>query len=133
MKWFSLSENAMDIGTLTLRLQCIGMPLIPLNFMASISYQTLGKKTAASVLSVSRQGLFYVPAVLLLPRIIGLLGVQSCQMVADVFAFVFAIPFTISFFRMLKWDELVYEKAKAEGQVFDEEENVSYKEENFGE
>ena len=128
MQWFSLSENAMEIGTLTLRLQCIGMPLIPLNFMASISYQTLGKKTSASVLSVSRQGLFYIPAVLILPRVMSLLGVQSCQMVADVFAFLFAIPFTVSFFRMLKRDE-----AESDGAPLDTTDSVYQKEEFYGE
>ena len=70
--------------------------------MASITYQTVGSKIIASILSVSRQGLFYIPAVLILPNIIGLLGVQSCQSVSDLFSFIFAIPFTIMFFRTLK-------------------------------
>jgi putative MATE family efflux protein len=102
MQMFSLSETATDIGTLTLRLQCMCMPLLPLNFMASVTYQAIGSKVIASVLSVSRQGLFYIPAVLILPRVLELLGVQSCQAISDFFAFIFAIPFTILFFRSLK-------------------------------
>lgn len=102
MQMFSLSETATDIGTLTLRLQCMCMPLLPLNFMASVTYQAIGSKVIASVLSVSRQGLFYIPAVLILPRVLELLGVQSCQAISDFFAFIFAIPFTILFFRGLK-------------------------------
>ena len=102
MNMFSLSSTATEIGALTLRLQCICMPLLPLNFMASVTYQALGKKALASILSVSRQGLFYIPAVLILPRVLGILGVQSCQALSDLFAFVFAIPFTILFFRDLK-------------------------------
>ena len=102
MQMFSLSETATDIGTLTLRLQCMCMPLLPLNFMASVTYQAIGSKAIASVLSVSRQGLFYIPAVLILPRVLELLGVQSCQAISDFFAFIFAIPFTILFFRGLK-------------------------------
>ena len=102
MQMFSLSETATDIGTLTLRLQCMCMPLLPLNFMASVTYQAIGSKAIASVLSVSRQGLFYIPAVLILPRVLELLGVQSCQAISDFFAFIFAIPFTILFFRSLK-------------------------------
>lgn len=111
MKMFSLSETATEIGTLTLRLQCLCMPLLPLNFMASVTYQAVGSKAIASVLSVSRQGLFYIPAVLLLPRLFGLIGVQSCQAVSDFFAFLFAIPFTILFFKTLK-----AEKTKAENE-----------------
>ena len=101
MRMFSLSEKATQIGSLTLRLQCIAMPLLPLNFMASVTFQAVGSRAIAFVLSVSRQGLFYIPAVLILPRWKGLIGVQSSQMVSDIFAFLFAIPFTILFFRSL--------------------------------
>ena len=105
MGLFSLSPEAKEIGSLALRLQCICMPLLPLNFMASITYQSLGKKTIASILSVSRQGLFYIPAVLIMPRVMGLLGVQSCQALSDLLAFFFAIPFTIMFFNMIKGEQ----------------------------
>jgi Na+-driven multidrug efflux pump len=70
--------------------------------MASITYQSLGKKINAFVLSVSRQGLFYIPAVLILPTVFELFGVQSCQAASDFFAFFFAIPFTVMFFKTLK-------------------------------
>ena len=102
MGLFSLSPEATEIGALALRLQCIAMPLLPLNFMASITYQSLGKKAIAALLSVSRQGLFYIPTVFILPKLVGLLGVQSCQALSDLLAFFFAIPFTIMFFNMLK-------------------------------
>ncbi len=105
MQTFSLSERATEIGTLTLRLQCICMPLLPLNFMASVTFQAVGSKAIASVLSVSRQGLFYIPAVLILPNIWQLFGVQCCQAISDFFAFLFAIPFTILFFKQLKKNE----------------------------
>ena len=78
--------------------------------MASVTYQAIGSKVIASVLSVSRQGLFYIPAVLILPRILELLGVQSCQAISDFFAFIFAIPFTILFFRRLKREKERVEK-----------------------
>jgi putative MATE family efflux protein len=109
MKLFSLSSEATEIGALALRLQCICMPLLPLNFMASVTYQSLGKKMIASILSVSRQGLFYIPTVLILPRVIGLLGVQSCQALSDLLAFFFAIPFTIMFFNMIKRENAALE------------------------
>lgn len=105
MKMFSLSASATEIGTLTLRLQCIAMPLLPLNFMAGLTYQCVGNKLIATALSVSRQGLFYIPAVLVLPLFMDLLGVQSCQAVADVCAFLFALPFTFLFFNTLKKEQ----------------------------
>ena len=105
MKLFSLSETATEIGSLTLRLQCITMPLLPLNFMAGLTYQVVGNKAIATLLSVSRQGLFYIPAVLILPAIFQLFGVQCCQAVSDFLAFFFALPFTFIFFKTLKKEQ----------------------------
>ena len=102
MQMFSLSESATKIGSLTLRLQCLAMPLLPMNFMAGLTYQVVGNKAIAALLSISRQGLFYIPAVLILPTLWELFGVQCCQAVSDVLAFFFAIPFTFIFFNTLK-------------------------------
>lgn len=107
MKLFSLSPEAIQIGTMTLIFQCMAMPFLPLNFMAGLTYQVVGNKAIATVLSISRQGLFYIPAVLLLPTFfqvwgMGIVGVELCQAVADFFAFLFAIPFTFMFFKSLK-------------------------------
>ncbi len=102
MRAFLENESSVDIGTLSLRLQCVCMPLLPVNFMISVTSQVVGNKAVASLLSVSRQGLFYIPAVLILPNAIGLFGVQCCQSVSDVCSFLFSIPFTVHFFKTLK-------------------------------
>ena len=114
MRMFSLSDKATDIGTLTLRLQCICMPLLPVNFMASVTYQVVGSRAIAALLSVSRQGLFYIPAVLILPGLWQLFGVQCCQALSDLFAFLFAIPFTFLFFRDIKRAEQAHVQELAE-------------------
>lgn len=116
MQAFLESPNAVQIGALSLRLQCICMPLLPINFMISVTSQTVGNKAIAAILSVSRQGLFYIPAVIILPAAFGLFGVQSCQAISDFCAFLFAIPFTLHFFKTVK--EL--EKVQEQEQVCDE-------------
>ena len=113
MRQFLSSEKAIEIGTLALRLQCICMPLLPLNFMAGLTYQVVGNKALAALLSCSRQGLFYIPAVLILPQLLQLLGIQSAQSVSDFLAFLFAIPFTVSFFKRLR---RLQEQEKAKGE-----------------
>ena len=85
--------------------------------MAGLSYQCVVNKLIATALSVSRQGLFYIPAVLVLPLFMDLLGVQSCQSVADVCAFLFALPFTFLFFNTLKKEQ---KKADEEGRIVDD-------------
>lgn len=110
MRGFLQSDNAIAIGTLALRLQCVCMPLLPLNFMAGVTYQVVGNKAIASLLSVARQGLFYIPAVLILPAAFGLIGVQCSQSVSDVCSFLFSIPFTFIFFKNLKKSEMQTEE-----------------------
>ena len=122
MRAFSLSAQARKIGVMTLRLQCISMPLLPLNFMIGLTYQVVGNKAIASILSVSRQGFFYIPTVLILPLVWQIFGVESCQMFSDIFAFFFAIPFTVIFFKDLRKRQarIEAENAEAAGQVCDE-------------
>ena len=129
MGLFSRSIEAKQVGTATLIFQCIAMPLLPVNFMAGLTYQVVGNKSIATLLSVSRQGLFYIPAVLLLPKLfqiwnMGILGVELCQAVSDVFAFFFALPFTFIFFNALKKEQQKLEdEEKSVGQVCGETQN----------
>ena len=76
-------------------------------------YPRPDNKALAALLSCSRQGLFYIPAVLILPQLLQLLGIQSAQSVSDFLAFLFAIPFTISFFKRLR---RLQEQEKAKGE-----------------
>ncbi|MBQ9730027.1 MAG: MATE family efflux transporter [Clostridia bacterium] len=116
MQSFLTGEDAAlagEIGVLSLRFQCACMPLLPVNFMAGITYQTVGSKAIAALLSASRQGLFYIPAVLILPKVMGLLGVQSVQAVSDLCSFLFALPFTFIFLNGLK-KQMVVEREEQE-------------------
>ena len=59
------------------------------------------------------QGIFFVPFILLLPQLIGLLGVQLAQPAADLCTFAVTLPFLLSFLRRLKlWEQA--ERAVAE-------------------
>lgn len=90
------------IGTLALRLQCAFLPLFSFVCISNMMLQTMGIAGRATLLAVARQGLFFIPAVLLLERAFGLLGVQMAQPVADVLALCLAIPLTLSVLRELK-------------------------------
>ena len=78
------------------------MPLLPVNFMAGLIYQVVGNKLAAAMLSVSRQGLFYIPLIFILPSVWQLTGIECMQAVSDALAFLFALPFTVYFLNGLK-------------------------------
>lgn len=93
------------IGAKALRLQCITFPLLGWVTLCNMLLQNIGKVTQASILSVARQGLFFLPLILLLPMTFGLLGVQICQPIADVLTFVIAIPLALPTLRFLRRGE----------------------------
>ena len=86
------NPEVVEIGTLSLRLQCIFWPLFSYVIIANMMLQTIGMAGKATLLAVARQGLFFIPTVLLLSWILGLLGVQMSQAVADVLSFALAVP-----------------------------------------
>ena len=87
------------IGTVALRAQCLTFPLSAWIVLCNMMMQTIGKSVRASFLAMARQGLFFVPAVLILPRFLGLFGLQISQPVADVITFAAAIPLQLKTFR----------------------------------
>jgi Na+-driven multidrug efflux pump len=60
-----------------------------------MTQQTMGWMVSASVLAMARQGLFLIPAVLLLPRFVGLVGLELAQPVSDFCAFCLSVPLQI--------------------------------------
>ena len=79
------------IGGFALRCQCVTLPLVGWVIMNNMMFQTCGYTSPASLLAAARQGLFFIPAVILLPLPLGLLGVQISQSVSDLLAFALAV------------------------------------------
>lgn len=99
MLWFRDDPKVVEIGSLALKFAAAVMPLMAYSTFVNQLYQCLGFSLAASVLASCRQGIFFIPIILLLPRFIGLMGVQMAQPGADLMTFLISIPFQISFFR----------------------------------
>ena len=91
------SEDAelIRIGTRVLRWQCISFPLIGVSTVTNMMYQTTRKTLIATILSMGRQGVFFIPTIMILPLFIGLQGVEMTQAVADAMTFLLALPFAI--------------------------------------
>jgi uncharacterized membrane protein len=66
-----------------------------------MTLQTCNRSVSANVLAAARNGIFFIPLILILPRLLGLFGVEICQAVCDVLAFILAIPLTFYFFRSI--------------------------------
>lgn len=93
------------IGTLSMRAQCILLPTQQFVVASNMLFQSIGKSWRATFLSSARQGIFFLPAIMLLPLFLGLTGVQAAQAVADALTFLVTIPFILPFFRELKRTE----------------------------
>ena len=84
---FRNDPDVIQIGTTALRFQCITFALNGWIIMNNMMMQTMGKTVPATILAASRQGLFFIPALLILPQFLGLTGIQCAQAVSDVFTF----------------------------------------------
>ncbi|MBR5527554.1 MAG: MATE family efflux transporter [Clostridia bacterium] len=87
----------LEVGTAAFRAQCISMPFIPLGVMSNMTYQSLGRSLTSTFLSCLRQGLFYIPVMLILPRFIGLPGVEYTQAIADLLTSAVSVIFVVKF------------------------------------
>lgn len=92
-------QEVIAFGTRALRFQCISFPLLGWITMCNMMMQTIGKGVRASIMAMSRQGLFFIPLVIVLSSRIGFLGVQMSQPISDVFSFLVAIILQASVLR----------------------------------
>lgn len=91
-----------EIGAVTLRWQCAAFPLVGLFTATGMLFQNIRMTGPATLLSICRNGLFFLPALLLLPLWLGMEGVQMAQGVADVLTFILAVPYALWINKELK-------------------------------
>ena len=79
-------------GALALRLQCCSFPFQSFIVMSNMMQQVTGRTGPATFMAIARQGIFFIPAVLFLPMVFGVLGIQMAQAVSDLCTLLCAIP-----------------------------------------
>lgn len=99
---FRHDPAVVSIGTVALRWQLVTLPLGAVVMYTNMMMQTIRKPWQANILSSARNGLFFIPLILVLPYFFGLLGVQMCQAWADVLSFLLAVPIAMNGLRALK-------------------------------
>ncbi|MBQ8210832.1 MAG: MATE family efflux transporter [Clostridia bacterium] len=103
MKLFRAEDaTVVEIGSAAMRAQCIAMPLMSMTIVANSLLQSVGKSVRATILSCCRQGIFFIPLILVLPKFFGLWGIEYTQAIADALTFLISLPFVIWFFKGLK-------------------------------
>ena len=105
VSWFRKEDaQVIEIGARALRWQLITLPLGTWDILSKMLLQTIRKPVRAVILSSARQGLFFIPFILILPYLLGLQGVEMCQAAADLCSFLLAIPLTIGVLKGMRED-----------------------------
>ena len=79
-------------GAAALRFQCITFPAQSWIVMSNMMEQSMGRTVSATFLAVARQGVFFIPSVLILTALLGITGIQMAQACADLLTLLCAIP-----------------------------------------
>lgn len=93
---FRDDPEVIAVGTVALKWTSATLPLSGCIVMTNMMLQSIGRGLKASIMASCRNGIFFIPLILVLPQIFGLFGVEITQAVADMFSLAVSIPLAYS-------------------------------------
>jgi len=81
---FRPTEEVLNISLSFMRYFLVSLMLMSLSNVIATYYQAVGKAGPAFILSIARQGIFFIPTLLILPSFIGLKGLFIAQPLSDI-------------------------------------------------
>ena len=106
VRWFRDDDAVVAVGKVALRCQSAVFPLTAFVVMTNMMLQSMGRGLKASITSSARNGIFFIPCILILPNIFGLLGVEITQTCADVLSMLISVPFAYTELKQLGEDSV---------------------------
>ncbi len=106
MPLFIDDAEVIAIGTRALRLEAFILPLLTVNVMCNMTFQSTGERFKASFLSCLRQGVYFIPLIWILPRIFGISGLEAVYPVCDLLTCLTSLPFALHFLYALSNNKL---------------------------
>lgn len=97
--------EVVQIAARALRFQCITLPLLSVVIMANMLTQTMGWAKSATALSIARQGIFFLPVLIVASYFFGLSGIFFAQPIADALSAILAIILGRKTVRLLQKEE----------------------------
>ena len=107
---FTTDAELMSITERGIRIAVSAMPLVGFQIVSSSFFQSIGFAAKSLIQSLSRQLIFLVPGIILLPRLWGLDGLWIAMPISDFLAFILSIFLLTHQLRQLK----IMESAKVE-------------------
>ena len=99
---FSDDPEVIRIATLNVRAFHAMFVFFGSAVIFNVLFQALGRGLPAAILSMARQGIFLIPAILILPRLFGLTGVLFTQAFADLLTVITTAIFALRVMRELR-------------------------------
>lgn len=90
---FSKNSIVSDQTSTALRYVFMALPIVGIQLIGAAYFQAIGKALPALLLTLSRQGLFFIPLLFLLPPHFGILGVWMAFPLADLFSTLVTVYF----------------------------------------
>lgn len=90
-----------EIGALSIRLQCLALPIHAWVAVVNMFCVGLGNARGAFLLATARQGSCFIPVLYPLAHLLGAYGVAAAQAAADVLTLVLAVPIIIKMLKMV--------------------------------
>jgi Na+-driven multidrug efflux pump len=102
MSAFSKDATVIAIGSFSIRLQCLSMPIQAWVIVVNMLFQSMGRATSAAILGLSRQGICFIPAVIIMSLAFGVYGLAAAQAVADGLSLALAFPLAFKVLKEIK-------------------------------
>ncbi len=94
--------QVVSIGIRALRFQCLTLPCQAFMMISQFLCQSIGYGVRAAIIAMSRQGLFLIPAYLILPRFFAITGLEIAQPCSDLITAGLSFLIMIGVYRSLK-------------------------------
>ena len=88
---FTANLEVTEITAAMLRLQCLSLPFLCFYALSGMYMQNIGEYKKAILISILRQGLVYLPLLLILPALFGAFGICLLQPAADILSFLLSL------------------------------------------
>lgn len=108
---FTPDQEVIEIGATIIRALIFSLPFVGIQMVTTTSIQAMGKGFAGLILSVSRQGILYIPLLYILNAVAGFNGFIYAQPITDIIMATFAM---LMVFRILRQEDVVEEKLVSE-------------------
>ena len=90
------------IGSKALKMQCLLLQVQSFTIIGNMLTQSIGYSFRATLTAIGKQGLFFIPAILILPGHLGILGLQLSQPIADLLTFILTQAIVVMVVKELK-------------------------------